>query len=109
LKGGALDKKPRTNAASYAPSGTSYGNGHDNFSSRDTNDNNRWDSQHDDDVPEWGTEYGAPGKKKNKKGAMNDDYNYSNGGGYGGGNDKRNSVKIGGGRSAAEENWDHQF
>lgn len=124
----------------YAPEGNEYGNGNEVERQRT---GNALDAAYDDDVPEWGKDYGAPTPKSGKKASTvatvaggrgrsttGDSSSYApssvygagaaaqngngNGNGNGGfiqpnGNGNANVGRTGGGRSEAEENWDHQF
>lgn len=78
------------------------------------------DAAHDDDVPEWGRDYGAP--KGSGRRARADSYGSSgyggsvgraNGGGsaggYGGGSNGNNATPVGAKNKQGQENWDHQF
>ncbi|KAG7571274.1 hypothetical protein FFLO_00786 [Filobasidium floriforme] len=77
-----------------------------------------WDAQFDDDVPEWGREYGSRGGSGTAAGRgragteSSDGYGGGNGNAYGsagGGGNKRDSARVGGGRAERDEDWDHQF
>lgn len=94
-------KSKRSDIAAYAPSANSYGNGNAN----------PLDSAYDDDVPEWGREYGAPksGKKNRERSGTGGSYGSSNEPqGNGNGNANGNAQKAAG-ATPAQENWDHQF
>lgn len=134
---GKKSKKSASKAnkyAAYAPESSTYGD--NNFDSGRSN--NPLDAAYDDDVPEWGRDYGAPkggasrtagggggGGGGRGRSATGDSSSYAgdstygrstngnpftNGIGNGNGNGNGNgAAKIGGGRSEAQENWDHQF
>lgn len=103
------------NYAAYAPGAGAEDDRRDNYAvgpARErpaASSRQQWDSQYDDDVPEWGREYGS-GSRSNT--ASRAPAGGSNGHGNptaAAGGAKRESANVGGGRSEAQENWEHQF
>jgi hypothetical protein len=88
-------KSKRSDIAAYAPSG----NG------------NPLDAAYDDDVPEWGRDYGAPkGSKRGGRDRSGTQNSYESSG-YSANNGNGNAAGHSGaaGTTRAQENWDHQF
>lgn len=69
------------------------------------------DSTYDDDVPEWGRDYGAPksGRRVERSDSYGSSSYASNGRANGNGNGNGNALAVGAKNKQGQENWDHQF